>query len=247
MVAGPGLWNGHRAAPIMGAVMILESLALAFVFTAQPEGAVAPTAAGGAAARFEFVTFGDRGLARADLVAETRATAVHAAARGVAVVRLEVTELLCGAAGVAEAVVLAAPGEFREGLEYVVFLERFAGGERFTARARIAAGGRDYEAKLRVLRRFARVDRIAGAGERARAIRDVLLEHLADDDLFVKWNALAELGAFVKVHGALIGERERALMVDAYRREPSPTFRGGLERLLGSLGIRLTRNPERQP
>ncbi|MBI4880627.1 MAG: hypothetical protein HY812_13360 [Planctomycetes bacterium] len=191
-----------------------------------------------AAARFEFTTLGDKALSRCDLLAEARAAAARTAARGVCVVRFEISELLLGESGRAEVVVLAAPGEFSAGATYLLFLERFQEGPRFTAFARIAGAERDYAAKLKVLRRFAEAERVVDEEQRALLIREILLLHLGDEDLFVKWNALAEIKSFAGLHAALFGAREKARLVEVLRGEVSPTFRRGLLEVLEQLGVR---------
>lgn len=199
-------------------------------------------AAVGREARFEFTSFGDHALAGIDTVAEVTANSVILAGRGVTVVHFEVGELLRGDPRKKNLVVLAAPRDYREGLVYLVFLKKFGSGDRFTAKARIAKGERDYDAKLKVLRQFVAADRITDPAKRAVRIRGILLVNLEDEQLFVRWNALTELGSFVKKHRTLFGPAEKARMVSAYRKEASPTFRRELRRILELLGIRIEGN-----
>ena len=119
-----------------------------------------------------------------------------------------------------------------------MFLDRFQAHGRLTVVNRIASGERDYPAKLKVLRQYLEADAIEPAQERALRIRAILLKNLGDSDLFIKWNALTELGPFVEQHQTLFGPREKALMVQACRRDASPSFRRELRGILTRLGIR---------
>jgi len=202
---------------------------------------------------FEFRTFGEDTLKRSQVVAEGRATSVIPAGRGVSVAHFEVLEKLRGKTAGKELVVLAAPGQFNVGVTYLLFLDRFLpsgpsgpsgksreGGEsgRLTVVNRIASGERDYAAKLQVLKEFLEADAIAAADERALRIRGILLKNLGDSNLFIKWNALTELGPFVHRYPALFGPREKARMVEVYRGDASPSFRRHLREILTRLGIR---------
>jgi len=137
------------------------------------------------------------------------------------------------------AVVLAAPGDFTKDQTYLLFLDRFRNGDRFTWIDRLAPSDRDYAAKLKVLEQFVHIASIQDLNERTLEMRDVLLRNLADRDLFVKWNAVRELKEFAEQHPSLFGDRERAAMVRVYNNEPSPTFRTALLEILETVGVSL--------
>jgi hypothetical protein len=189
-----------------------------------------------------FATLGPV-LARADVVGEATAVTVTSLGHGIEVVRVDFTRVLKG--GDAEtgaprsAVVLAAPGDFTAGSEYLLFLDRFRGGERFTWIERLARGERDYDAKVKVLTQFIEIEAIADAAARSRKLRDVLIDNLDDRELFVKWNALRELTGLAERQPALFGDAERAAVVRVYYAEASPTFRKGLLDVLRSIGVPL--------
>jgi hypothetical protein len=188
-----------------------------------------------------FTTLGGV-LARADLVGEGTATAVTALGHGIAVVRVDFTRVLKSAPGAPapqSAVVLAAPGDFTAGSAYLLFLDRFRDGERFTWIERLARGERDYDAKLKVLAQFIEVESITDAAARNRRLRDVLIDNLDDRELFVKWNALRELTDLAGRMPALFDDAERAAIVRVYYAEPSPSFRKGLLDVLRSIGVQL--------
>ncbi len=194
------------------------------------------------APRYEFSTFGRDALQRATLVVEARAQSVVSLANGVAVARFDVLDVLKGAKE-RSVTLLAAPGEFSRDNTYLLFLEPYSGGDRFTSIGRVAEGERDYAAKRRVLEEFIVADAVKDPAERAERIRDVLIKNLGDEDLFVRWNALTELDEFVKVHRGLFGPAEKARIVAVYRRNLSATFRQRVGRLLADVGVRLDAEP----
>lgn len=192
--------------------------------------------------RYAFKTFGGDLLTKSDLIAEVRVESVSRGGPGVHVVRMAVTEahLSRGAPEVPDAIVtLAAPDDYVAEQEYLVFLERFESGDRFKSLRRIMNGERDYAAKRKVLSRYASLELVRDDNVRARKIRDTLLEFLQDDELFIRWNALAELESFVQNHKLLFDTPHRASIVAALRAEPSPTFRRRLMVVLEEFGIRL--------
>lgn len=189
--------------------------------------------------RFEFVTFGGTLLKDAPLIVEGEVVSVFRGGTSVSVARVTVAERMQGGGRDSEVTVLATPGELAAGQRYLLFLQPFRDGPRFTVLRRIAEGDRDYPAKRRVLRQFAKLNTIADGRRRATAIRDALIANLGDEELFVRWNALAELEAFLGVHRGLFGREERAALVEVYRGAPSPTFRGKVGDVLKDLGIDL--------
>ncbi len=192
--------------------------------------------------RYRFTTFGGDLLGKSDLIAEVRVESVARAGPAVTVARMTVLEahLVRGRPEApAEVVTLAAPEDYVADQEYLVFLDRFETGTRFKSLRRLLKGERDYEAKRKVLHRYAELERIADDAERAREIRDTLVEFLRDEELFVRWNALAELESFVENHKLLFDTPHRASIVAALRAEPSPTFRRRLMAVLEELGVRL--------
>ncbi|MCP5115013.1 MAG: hypothetical protein GY953_29640, partial [bacterium] len=189
--------------------------------------------------RFEFQSFGKDMLSKVKVVAEAEATSVILAGRGVSVAHFKVLEMLRGEVRGKELVVLTAPGQFHSGATYLLFLDRFHGGDRLTVLNRIAKGERDYSAKLKVARQYLKADATADPHQRALVIRTLLVENLAATDLFIRWNALTELAPFVEKHMAMFGPEQKAQMVEAYRRTPSASFRRELGRILNRLGIRI--------
>lgn len=195
--------------------------------------------------RFEFESFGAaKPLARAERVVLVRVTSVHnLMGIGTSVTRCEVRETLLPVAErkpPEEVVVLATHGDFRPGAEYILFLVRFRGGDRYVSLARIAAGDRDFAAKRRVLGAFAELDRLPSESERLRRIRDVLLRHLEDEDSFVRWNAIAEwkaLARFAKDRPDLVGADHRAALVKRLREERVTAVREALAEILTMLGV----------
>lgn len=187
--------------------------------------------------RYHFVTFGQDVLERSNLIVEGRAISVNQAGPGVAVAAFDVDHVFLGELSNEEVVVLCLPGEFSEEVNYLLFLESFQGGDRYAPIRRIAEGDRDYKAKRRVLDRYGEITLIEDTTERALRIRDALMDHLGDDDIFVKWNALSELVVFAPGHRQLFGPFEKAAMVSVYRGEESPTFRRTLRATLEDLGI----------
>lgn len=215
-----------------------------------PEAAAPPAAqenagAAGATARFEFESFGkSRPLARADRVVAVRAESVsNVVGIATSVVRCAVLESFLPVderRPPATLVVLAAQGEFRPETEYLVFLERFRGGDRYVALARIASGDRDFAGKRRVLKVFAALDRLSSEPERNARIRDALLRHLDDPDSFVRWNAIAEWQAFArfaKDRPDLVGPEHRAALVKRLREERGISAREALAGILKTLGV----------
>lgn len=191
-----------------------------------------------APARFEFRTFGEHVLKNSKVVVEGKATSVILAGRGVSVAHFEVQKTFRGKPE-RELVVLTAPGQFAVGVTYLLFLDRFQKSGRLTVVNRIAQGERDYAAKLKVLEQFLTADEIKDSKARALEIRSILVKNVGEPELFIKWNAAAELVPFVEMHRSLFGPAEKARLVEVYRKNASPTFRRELRRILGKLGIRL--------
>ncbi|MFH0945470.1 MAG: hypothetical protein V2A76_09770 [Planctomycetota bacterium] len=191
--------------------------------------------------RFEFRTFGEQTLKKSKVVVEAKPTSVILAGRGVSVAHFEVLEVFRGDATERELVVLTAPGQFSVGVSYLMFLDRFQESGRLTVVNRIARGERDFAAKLKVLREFLEADQIKDSKKRALEIRSILLKNVGDPELFIKWNALAELAPFVEMHRSLFGPAEKARLVEVFGKDASPTFRRELRRILEKLGIRIER------
>lgn len=199
-----------------------------------------PPASGGG--RYSFVTFGRGLLEECALIVRGRARSVLPGGASVIVARIEIDERLLGADERPEVTVLASPSDLHAGQSYLMFLRRLGSGGRYALLRRIAEGERDYAAKLRVVRRFAEVHRIEDDDRRERAIRDVLIEHLADDDLFVRWNAATELRAFIPGRRDVFGNEERARLVQILNQAGSPTFRREVSIILSRLGAGVDAN-----
>jgi hypothetical protein len=209
------------------------------------------TAAKVATSRFEFESFGpSRPLAKAERIVVAKAEAVTELPLGATVVRCTVVEPILPPSSAPprkpeSVVVLANRGEFVAATEYVLFLARFGDGGRYVALARIAAGDRDYEAKCRVLRQFAAVDRLEPETAREAKIRDLLVANLEDQSSFVRWNAIQELRALarhVKERPEAFGAESRATLVALTNAEKNSEIRDALVAILKDLGVDLRAN-----
>lgn len=186
---------------------------------------------------YSFITFGDDALGRATLVVEATAQSVLRAGHGVAVARFEIAETLLGDGAAGEVTVLAPPDEFHAGVTYLLFLVPYRAAGRYTALRRVVEGDRDYQSKLKVLRQFAQLQQIVDVDERARRIRDTLIANLRIDNVFIRWNALTELSAFVRSHKLLFENAHRAALVAILEASNSPTFTRALREVLKELGV----------
>lgn len=186
-----------------------------------------------------FSRFGDQVLGRCDLIVRGRVESVHPAPRA-ELVKIEVQEVFKDAASrtvaasVArkEATVLANPGEFFAGSEFLLFLGRFGLGPRYTCQHLLSPSDPLFEVKEAHLRDQLRLESVTDEHDRRDLARQMLLDNARSPLSWARQNALLEIAYVRDAYPELLGPVEEAELRAIARSGEDPTFRKRLEQLL---------------
>lgn len=182
-----------------------------------------------------FAYFGEKVLKRSDRIALVKVAKVTPGAPGTEVVRLQVEEVLKGDHARTEELVLASRGDFFADVEMLIFLEPYGQGRFTTYVGRILRVDPDFTAKLRVLKQYLELERLADDAARAEQVRQIILKNLTDASDWVRWNALRELDHVARLSSGLLtaGDQRELATLQAASREG--TFKKALGEVLGRL------------
>jgi hypothetical protein len=177
-----------------------------------------------------FTKFGDQVLSRSPQIVRGRIASVSTAPRS-EVVRVEVAVTFKGQQ-VQELVLLANPGEYFAGSDFLLFLEPFEEGPRYTCFNRISSTDPDYAIKERYLQQQLELEALPDPELRRDRARTLLVEHARSPESWLRWNMLRELAYVLDRYPGLVRTTESDGLHKAAEQSSDDEFRKELLILL---------------